>query len=72
LFADKTATSIYNVKEYDDNIDEEGDGKGNVEKALSRAPNKGFEGAEKKAGRTKPVEFEKHVKFVIILKANFL
>jgi len=60
LFADKTATSIYNVKEYDDNIDEEGEGKGNVEKMLTKSSGRGFEGAEKKSGRSKPVEFEKH------------
>ena len=62
LFADKTATSIYNVKEYDDNIDEEGEGKGNVEKMLTKSSGRGFEGAEKKSGRSKPVEFEKHVR----------
>jgi SNW domain-containing protein 1 len=63
LFQDKTAASIYNIKEYNDNDDEEAGGeKGNVEKMLNRAPNKGFEGAaaDKKSSRTKPVEFEKH------------
>jgi len=64
LFQDKTAASIYNIKEYNDNLDEEeeagGDAKNNVEKMLNRAPNRGFEGAEKKAARSKPVEFEKH------------
>jgi len=64
LFQDKTAASIYNVKEYNDNLDdEEGGEKNNVEKMLNRAPNRGFEGAaaaDKKSARTKPVEFEKH------------
>jgi len=64
LFQDKTAASIYNVKEYNDNLDdEEGGEKNNVEKMLNRAPNRGFEGAaaaDKKSSRTKPVEFEKH------------
>jgi SNW domain-containing protein 1 len=64
LFQDKTAASIYNVKEYNDDVDEEegGDKKSNVEKMLSRAPGKGFEGAaaDKKSSRSKPVEFEKH------------
>jgi SNW domain-containing protein 1 len=63
LFADKTAASIYNIKEYNDDIDEgepTGDKKNNVEKMLTRQPNRGFEGAEKKASRTRPVEFEKH------------
>jgi len=63
LFQDKTAASIYNVKEYNDNLDEEDAGgeKNNVEKMLNRAPNRGFEGAaDKKSARTKPVEFEKH------------
>jgi len=65
LFQDKTAASIYNVKEYNDNLDDEDAGgeKNNVEKMLNRAPNRGFEGtaADKKSARTKPVEFEKHV-----------
>jgi len=63
LFQDKTAASIYNVKEYNDNLDdEEGGEKNNVEKMLNRAPNRGFDGAaaDKKSSRTKPVEFEKH------------
>lgn len=63
LFQDKTAASIYNVKEYNDNDDEDAGGeKNNVEKMLNRAPNRGFEGAaaDKKSSRTKPVEFEKH------------
>lgn len=64
LFQDKTAASIYNVKEYNDNLDDEDAGgeKNNVEKMLNRAPNRGFEGAagDKKSSRTKPVEFERH------------
>jgi SNW domain-containing protein 1 len=63
LFQDKTAASIYNIKEINDNDDEETGGeKSNVEKMLNRAPNRGFEGAaaDKKTSRTKPVEFEKH------------
>ena len=32
-----------------------------VHKALTKEPARGFEGAEKKAARTKPVEFERHV-----------
>jgi SNW domain-containing protein 1 len=63
LFQDKAAASIYNLKEYDDNIDEDDNGekkKTGLESAITRAPQRGFEGAEKKAARTKPVEFEKH------------
>jgi SNW domain-containing protein 1 len=61
LFQDKTASTIYNVKEFNDD-DEAGEGN-NVEKMLNRAPNRGFDGtaaAEKKTSRNKPVEFEKH------------
>lgn len=32
-----------------------------MHKALTKEPARGFEGAEKKAARTRPVEFEKHV-----------
>jgi SNW domain-containing protein 1 len=63
LFADKTAASIYNIKEYTDDVDEAeptGDKKNNMEKMLTRQPNRGFEGAEKKGSRNRPVEFEKH------------
>jgi SNW domain-containing protein 1 len=65
LFQDKTAASIYNIKEYNDDVDEEGttDNKNNVEKMLTRAPNRGFEGAEKEkktSSRNRPVEFERH------------
>jgi len=60
LFQDKTASTIYNVKEFND--DEEGGEGNNVEKMLTRAPARGFDGAtaEKKTSRNKPVEFEKH------------
>lgn len=67
LFQDKTAASIYNIKEFNDDIDEpeagaEGGKKNDIEKMLTRAPNRGFEGAgDKKSARNKPVEFEKHV-----------
>lgn len=67
LFQDKVAASIYNNKEFDDNIDEDeaaaGDKKdkrSGLEKIMSKAPDRGFEGAEKKGPRSKPVEFEKH------------
>jgi len=65
LFQDKAAASIYNIKEYDDNIDEADTGekekkKTGVETGTTKAPQRGFDGAEKKAARTKPVEFEKH------------
>jgi SNW domain-containing protein 1 len=66
LFQDKTAASIYNIKEFNDDIDEpeagaEGGKKNDIEKMLTRAPNRGFEGAgDKKSARNKPVEFEKH------------
>lgn len=62
LFQDKTAASIYNIKEYNDDVDEAetGEKKTDLEKMLTRQPNKGFEGAEKKSSRNKPVEFEKH------------
>ena len=68
LFQDKTAASIYNIKEYDDNIDEDNPDaeKTQAQKAITKLPTKGFEGAEKKAARTKPVEFEKAV--IIMLK----
>jgi len=64
LFADRTAQSIYNVKEQALDEGEEKAGepvnkKTELEKVLSRQPHRGFEGAEKKAARTKPVEFEK-------------
>jgi SNW domain-containing protein 1 len=63
LFQDKTAASIYNIKEFNDDVDESeptGDNKKNdLEKMLTRQPNKGFEGADKKASRSKPVEFER-------------
>jgi SNW domain-containing protein 1 len=66
LFADRTAQSIYNVKEAaleeegaEKAAAEDGSKKNEVDKVLSRAPHRGFEGAEKKAARTKPVEFEK-------------
>jgi hypothetical protein len=32
-----------------------------IEKVLTKAPKRGFEGAEKGTARSKPVEFEKHV-----------
>jgi len=45
----------------DDEEEAPTDSKNNVEKMLTRAPNRGFEGADKKAGsRSRPVEFEKH------------
>ena len=40
---------------------QEGEDKKKVNKMLSKAPNKGFEGAEYKGSRNTPVEFEKHV-----------
>jgi SNW domain-containing protein 1 len=66
LFQDKTAGTIYGVKEYDDNVDEdEGekkDEKSGLERIMQKAPHRGFEGAEKRgAPRNKPVEFEKAV-----------
>jgi SNW domain-containing protein 1 len=67
LFADKTAASIYNIKEVPEDLDEAepaaGDKKNNLEKMLTRQPNRGFEGADKdKKGptRNRPVEFERH------------
>jgi hypothetical protein len=32
-----------------------------IEKVLTKAPKRGFEGAEKGSTRSKPVEFEKHI-----------
>lgn len=72
LFQDKVAASIYNNKEYDDNIDEDDAGAGagagdkkdkrsGLERIMNKAPERGFEGAERKGPRSKPVEFEKHV-----------
>ena len=68
LFQDKTANTIYNVKEFNED-DDAGEGN-NVEKMLNRGPNRGFEGtnaAEKKTSRNKPVEFEKHVRLILLL-----
>ena len=74
LFADRTAQSIYNVKEValeDDGGAAEAGGDANnnekseIDKVLSRQPHRGFEGAEKKGPRTKPVEFQKQVKYSI-------
>jgi SNW domain-containing protein 1 len=69
LFADRTAQSIYNVREsaMEEGEDKEGGEaaaaaptkKTELEKVLSRQPHRGFEGAERKGARTKPVEFEK-------------
>jgi len=66
LFADRTAQSIYGVKETQLEEEEPGaegekEKKAEVSQVLSRQPHRGFEGADKKGpARTKPVEFEKH------------
>ena len=58
LFADKTAQSIYKAPRGlpDEEFQSE---KPEIERVLARVPNRGFEGAERKGPRTRPVQFEK-------------
>ena len=55
LFADRTGTSIYKTVRNVPDEEEEDENQPEIERVLRRQPNRGFEGAESKGPRTRPV-----------------